>query len=224
MLEAQPSFVPELACALAQTLAMLGFGLLAAVVFGGPLGIAMFLVGDGRTLRLGWLPRTLRWTVGALRSFPFVVLLIAVAPVTKLVAGSSVGPLAAAVPLSIAAIPCFARLVERTLRAVPHGTIEAARAFGASELQVVTHVLLVEARSRLVLALTALAVTCLAWAAAAGLAGGGGIGALAVKYGVVRFDTDIMLFTVAVLAALVQMIQLGGATLAQRLDRGESPR
>jgi len=219
MLDALIDLLPDLAVALGQTLAMLGIGVAAAVLFGGPLGILLFLVGDGQSLRNRPLALLLGWTVNTIRSFPFIVLLVALLPLTRLIAGSSIGPLAASVPLSIAAVPYFARLVEQTLRDVPRGTIEAAQAMGASDLQIVTRVLLVEARSGLVLALTVVAISFLSCAAVAGAVGGGGIGALAIRYGVERFETDIMVFTVAVLVALVQVIQLTGTRCARRLDK-----
>jgi D-methionine transport system permease protein len=161
----------------------------------------------------------LGWAVNTVRSFPFIVLLVALVPFTRLLTGSSIGPLAAAVPLSVAAIPYFARLVEQTLAEVPHGVIEAAQAMGASKLQIVTRVLLVEARSGLVLALTVLAISFLSYSAVAGVVGGGGIGDLAIRYGYYRFETDVMVLTVTVLVALVAMIQLTGARLARRLDK-----
>jgi D-methionine transport system permease protein len=211
--------LPDLAVALGQTLAMLGMGVTSAVLFGGPLGILLFLVGDGQALQNRPLALLLGWTVNTIRSFPFVILLVALVPLTRLIVGSSIGPLAASVPLSVAAVPYFARLVEQTLRDVPRGVIEAAQAMGASDLQIVTRVLLVEARSGLVLALTVLAIGFLSYAAAAGVVGGGGIGDLALRYGYDRFETDIMVFTVAVLVALVQVIQLTGTRFARRLDK-----
>ncbi|MFL6634880.1 MAG: methionine ABC transporter permease [Massilia sp.] len=220
MLDSLIDLLPDLAVALGQTLTMLGIGVAAAVIFGGPLGILLFLVGAGQSLQNRPLALLLGWTVNTIRSFPFIILLVALAPLTRVVAGSSIGPVAASVPLSIVAVPYFARLVEQTLRDVPRGAIEAAQAMGASGLQIVTRVLLVEARSGLVLALTVLAISFLSYAAVAGVVGGGGIGAFAIRYGDDRFETDIMVFTVAVLVALVQVIQLTGARFARRLDKG----
>jgi D-methionine transport system permease protein len=219
MLDPLVDLLPDLAVALGQTLTMLGIGVSAAVLFGGPLGILLFLVGDGQSLQNRPLALLLGWTVNTIRSFPFIILLVALVPLTRLIVGSSIGPLAASVPLSIAAVPYFARLVEQTLRDVPRGVIEAAQAMGASELQIVTRVLLVEARSGLVLALTVLAISFLSYSAVAGVVGGGGIGDLAIRYGYYRFETDIMVFTVAVLVALVQVIQLTGTRVARRLDK-----
>lgn len=211
--------LPEMATALTQTLTMLGIGLAAAVLLGGPLGVLLFLVADGQSLQNRPLSRLLGWLVNTVRSFPFIVLLVALAPFTRAIAGTSIGPLAAAVPLSFAAVPYFARLVEQNLRAVPRGVIEAAHAMGASELQIVLRVLLLEARPGLVLALTVLAISFLSYSAVAGVVGGGGIGDLAIRYGYYRFQTDIMVVTVLILIALVQAIQFSGARLARHLDK-----
>ena len=219
MLDTLIDLLPDLATALGQTLTMLAIGLSAAVLLGGPLGIVLFLVGDGQSLQNRPLALLLGWTVNTIRSFPFIILLVALVPLTRLIVGSSIGPVAASVPLSIAAVPYFARLVEQTLREVPRGVIEAAHAMGASELQIVVRVLLVEARSGLVLALTVLAISFLSYSAVAGVVGGGGIGDLAIRYGYYRFETDIMIFTVAVLVVLVQVIQLTGTRVARRLDK-----
>ena len=213
------ALLPELSTALGQTLLMLAIGLSAAVLLGGPLGIWLFLLGPGQSLANRPVFAVVDWLVNTVRSFPFIILLVALVPVTRVIAGSSIGPVAAAVPLSFAAIPYFARLVEQNLREVPRGVIEAAHAMGASELQVIARVLLVEARSGLVLALTVLAISFLSYSAVAGVVGGGGIGDLAIRYGYYRFQTDVMVFTVAILVVLVQLIQLAGNALARRLDK-----
>ncbi|MBW8901717.1 MAG: ABC transporter permease subunit [Massilia sp.] len=211
--------LPELGNALGQTLTMLAIGVTAAIVLGGPLGILLFLAGTAPAPAQRPLARLLGWTVDTIRAFPFAVLLVALLPVTRIVAGTAIGPLAAAVPLSIAGVPWFARRVEQTLRDVPRGVVEAGRAMGGSELQVVLHVLLVEARPGLVVALAALVVSVLSYAAVTGIVGGGGIGEFVLRYGYERFDADIMVFTAALLAALVQVIQLTGARWARRVDR-----
>ncbi|NHZ40272.1 methionine ABC transporter permease [Massilia aquatica] len=213
------TLLPELWVALGQTMTMLAIGLTAAVLLGGPLGIVLFLVADGQSLQNRPLALVLGWIVNTVRSFPFIILLVALVPFTRIIAGTSIGPLAAAVPLSFAAIPYFARLVEQNLRDVPRGVIEAAHAMGASEFQIVTRVLLVEARSGLVLALTVLSISFLSYSAVAGVVGGGGIGDLAIRYGYYRFETDIMIVTVAILVVLVQIIQFTGTRIARRIDQ-----
>lgn len=213
------AILPELWLATGQTLTMLGIGLAAAIIIGGPLGVLIFLLGPGQSLANRPLYLVLNWTVNTVRSFPFIILLVALVPFTRIVAGTSIGPLAAAVPLSVAAIPYFARLVDQCLREVPRGVIEAAHAMGASELQIVWRVLVRESRSGLVLALTVLAVSFLSYSAVAGVVGGGGIGDLAIRYGYYRFQTDVMLLTVTLLVVLVQIIQFVGNHIAQRLDK-----
>jgi D-methionine transport system permease protein len=213
------AILPELWVAIGQTALMLGIGLGAAVLIGGPLGIWLFLLSPGQSLANKPLFAAVGWLVNTVRSFPFIILLVALVPFTRTLVGSSIGPLAAAVPLSFAAIPYFARLVEQNLRDVPRGVIEAAHAMGASELQIIARVLLVEARSGLVLALTVLAISFLSYSAVAGVVGGGGIGDLAIRYGYYRFQTDVMVLTVAILIVLVQLIQFGGNRLARALDK-----
>lgn len=213
------NLLPEIWVALGQTMTMLGIGLTAAVLVGGPLGVLLFLVSDGQSLQNRPLALILGWLVNTVRSFPFIILLVALVPFTRIIAGTSIGPLAAAVPLSFAAIPYFARLVEQNLREVPRGVIEAAHAMGASELQIILRVLLVEARSGLVLALTVLSISFLSYSAVAGVVGGGGIGDLAIRYGYYRFETDIMVVTVAILIILVQTIQFAGTRIAKKLDK-----
>ena len=213
------AILPELHVAIGQTLLMLGIGLSAAVLVGGPLGVWLFLLGPGQSLQNRPLFAIVDWLVSTVRSFPFIILLVALVPLTRVIVGSSIGPVAAAVPLSFAAIPYFARLVEQSLREVPRGVIEAAHAMGASELQIVLRVLLVEARSSVVLALTVLSISFLSYSAVAGVVGGGGIGDLAIRYGYYRFQTDVMVLTVAILIAMVQLIQFTGNRVARRLDK-----
>lgn len=219
MFENLISLLPELGTAALQTFTMLAIGMSAAVLIGGPLGVLLFLVGDGQSLQNRPLAVFLGWLVNTIRSFPFIILLVALVPFTRFLVGTSIGPLAAAVPLSIAAIPYFARLVEQSFREVPRGVIEAAHAMGASELQIILRVLLVEARSGLVLALTVLAISFLSYSAVAGVVGGGGIGDLAIRYGYYRFQTDVMFITVALLIALVQIIQFAGNRIARHIDK-----
>ncbi len=211
--------LPDLWIALGQTGIMLGLSLTAALLFGLPLGAALLLTAPGQALERRRLNAVLNTVVNVVRSFPFIILMIALVPFTRVVAGTTIGPVAAAVPLSIAAIPYFARLVEQSLREVPRGVVEAAQAMGATTLQIVIKVLLPEARSGLVLAFTVLAVSLLSYSAVAGVVGGGGIGDLAIRYGYYRFQTEVMVMTVAVLVVIVQLIQFGGNRFAAWLDK-----
>ena len=213
------AILPELGTSILQTLTMLAIGLSSAIVLGGPLGILLFLVDEGQSLQHRPLSVVLSWIVNTVRSFPFIILLVALVPFTRWLVGTSIGPIAASVPLSIAAIPYFARLVEKSCKDVPRGVIEAAHAMGASEWQIVWRVLLVEARAGLVLALTVLAISFLSYSAIAGVVGGGGIGDLAIRYGYYRFQTDVMVVTIALLVALVQVIQFSGNHIAHKIDK-----
>ncbi len=212
------ALLPELWVAIGQTALMLGISLTTAIVLGGPLGILLFVSAPGQSMARPGLFKILNWLINTVRSFPFIILLVALVPFTRALAGTSIGPVAAAVPLSIAAIPYFARLVEQSVREVPRGVIEAAQAMGASEFQIITRVLLLEARSGLTLGLTVLAISFLSYSAVAGVVGGGGIGDLAIRYGYYRFETDVMVVTVALLVVLVQLIQFTGNTIARRVD------
>jgi len=211
---------PEILKATGETLLMLAICLSVALVLGGALGILVFLTSRGQSLeRFRGFNLVTNGVINVVRSFPFIILLVAISPFTRVIAGTSIGPLAASVPLSIAATFYFARLIEQTLRDVPRGVIEAAEAMGASPLQIVRHVLLVEARSGLVLAITVLAVSFLSYSAVAGVVGGGGIGDLAIRYGYYRFQTDVMVITIVLLIALVQSVQFAGQWLARRVDK-----
>lgn len=211
--------LPDLWLALGQTALMLLVSLAASVLLGGPLGVLVLLTDRGQLLQRPWLFAVLNGFINVVRSFPFVILIVALVPLTRWLIGSSIGPLAAAVPLSFAAVPYFARLVEQSLREVPRGVVEAAEAMGASVPQIVFKVLLVEARSGLVLGLTVMAVSLLSYTAVAGVVGGGGIGDLAIRYGYYRFQTKVMLITVAILVVIVQAIQFTGNRIAARLDK-----
>ncbi|WP_029922153.1 methionine ABC transporter permease [Nevskia soli] len=211
--------LPDLWLALGQTALMLLVSLAASVLLGGPLGVLVLLTDRGQLLQRPWLFAVLNGFINVVRSFPFVILIVALVPLTRWLIGSSIGPLAAAVPLSFAAVPYFARLVEQSLREVPRGVVEAAEAMGASVPQIVFKVLLVEARSGLVLGLTVMAVSLLSYTAVAGVVGGGGIGDLAIRYGYYRFQTNVMLITVAILVVIVQAIQFTGNRIAARLDK-----
>lgn len=220
MLETLTELQPEILKATGETLLMLAICLTAAVVLGGALGVLVFLTSPGQSLgRFRGFNLAANGLINVVRSFPFIILLVAVSPFTRHIVGTSIGPLAASVPLSLAAIFYFARIIEQTLRDVPRGVIEAAEAMGASPLQIVTQVLLVEARSGLILAVTITAVSFLSYSAVAGVVGGGGIGDLAIRYGYYRFQTDVMALTVALLVVLVQIIQFAGNTIARRIDK-----
>ena len=154
-----------------------------------------------------------------LRSIPFIILLIVLIPFTRFVVGRSYGSTATIVPLTIAAAPYIARMVESSLKEVDAGVIEAARSMGASDFQIVTRVMLVEARTSLIVGATISLGTILGYSAMAGTVGGGGLGDIAIRYGYTRWQTDIMVVTVVLLVILLQIFQTIGLKIANRLDR-----
>ena len=157
--------------------------------------------------------------VNLMRAFPFVILMIAMIPATRAIVGSTIGPIAASLVLSVSGLFYFARLVEQNLREVPKGVIEAATAMGASPLAIVRKVLLNEARAGMVSSITVLAIGLLSYSAAAGMIGGGGLGDLAIRYGYYRYQTEVIIFIVAILVLLVILIQSIGNALARKLDK-----
>jgi D-methionine transport system permease protein len=211
--------LPDFWISLGQTFMMLGISVGSAVCFGTPLGILVFFTDRGQIFEHKVIHSVVDYVVNTVRSMPFVILLVALIPLTRWVVGTSIGPIAAAVPLSIAAIPYFARLVEQSLREVPKGVIEAAVAMGASPLEIIWKVLLNEARSSLISALTVTTISMLSYSAMAGTVGGGGIGDLAIRFGYYRFQTEVMVSTVILLILLVQIIQFIGSRLAHVLDK-----
>lgn len=203
---------------LLETLVMVGVSGGIGAAFGIPLGVVLILTDRGGILQNVPLNRALGLVVNAARSTPFIILMVAVIPFTRLVVGTSIGTLAAVVPLTIAAIPFIARLVETALREVPAGLIEAAEAMGATPLQIVTKVLLPEALPGIVAGLTITLVSLIGYSAMAGAVGGGGLGDIGIRYGYQRFLPEVMLAVVAVLIVFVQGVQSAGDRLVRRLS------
>jgi D-methionine transport system permease protein len=203
--------------ALWETAQMVGVSSLVALIAGVPLGVLLVATDRGGITPNVVLNRVVGAVVNATRSVPFIILMVAIIPLTRLIAHTSIGTTAAMVPLAIAAIPFLGRLVEAALREVPRSLIEAARAMGATPLQIVTKVLLPEARPGIVAGFTITVISLIGYSAVAGAIGAGGLGDLGVRYGYERFDTAVMIATVAVLIVLVQCIQFAGDRLARRL-------
>lgn len=153
------------------------------------------------------------------RSIPFLILLILIQPFTKFVVGKSYGTVATIVPLTIAAAPFIARMVEGSLKEVDHGVVEAALSMGAGKMTIVIKVLIAEARTSLLVGVTIALGTILGYSAMAGIVGGGGLGDIAIRYGYYRYETGIMLITVLVLVILMQVLQWLGTLLSKKLDR-----
>jgi len=190
-----------------------------ATFFGLPLGVFLATSRKGELFEAPAVNRILGVVVNATRSTPFIILVVAIIPFTRLVAGTSIGSGASIVPLTIASAPFIARLVEGAIREVDSGLVETASSFGATPLQVVLKVLIPEALPGLVLALTLAVVSLLGYSAMVGAVGGGGLGDLGIRYGYQRFMPDMMLAVVVVLIALVQTVQTAGDYLARRVNR-----
>jgi len=202
-----------------ESLFMVAVAALLATLFGLPIGIFLATSRKGELFAAPIANSILGVVVNATRSTPFIILVVAIIPFTRLVAGTSIGSGAAIVPLTIAATPFIARLVEGAIREVDSGLIETASSFGATPLQVVFKVLIPEALPGLVLALTLAVVSLLGYSAMVGAVGGGGLGDLGIRYGYQRFMPDMMLAVVIVLIALVQTVQTVGDYLARRVNR-----
>lgn len=195
-----------------------------AVIFGLPLAVFMVVAGRGGLYPLPVLPRLLGVVIDAIRAVPFIILLVLLIPFTRMVVGSALGTTAAIVPLSIAAIPYFARIAEVSLREVDHGLVDAVRAMGGTRWMVIRYVLLPESMPALVSGITVTLVTLVGASAMAGTIGAGGLGDLAIRYGYQRFNTTVMLGVVAVLIVLVTGMQALGNWLSRILRHSERAR
>ncbi|MBX6425058.1 MAG: ABC transporter permease [Variibacter sp.] len=214
-----PELFKILLMATGETLYMVAVAASLGTLLGAPLGIFLATSRRGEIFAAPVTNRIVGAIVNATRSTPFIILVVAIVPFTRLVAGTSIGTNAAIVPLTIAATPFIARIVESAIREVDPGLIEAARAMGASPAQIVRHVLLPEARPSIALGLTLAVVSLLGYSAMVGAVGGGGLGDLGIRYGYQRFMPEMMLAVVAVLIVMVQSAQTIGDTIARRLDR-----
>jgi D-methionine transport system permease protein len=202
-----------------ETLEMVGISGAISVLAGLPLALVLVATDRGGIWEQPALNHVLGGAVNAIRSIPFIILLVALIPLTRLIVGTSIGTAAAIVPLSIAATPYYARIAEVSLREVGRGLIEAARAMGASRGTIVRDVLIPEALPGLISGFTVTLVTLIGSSAIAGAVGAGGLGDLAIRYGYQRFETNVMLAVVAVLIVLVCGVQWGGDRIARLLDR-----
>lgn len=211
--------LPDLGKAFVQTLYMVGISLFAAIILGLPIGILLFVTDKGLFLENAFTKNVLGFIVNMIRSIPFIILLVTLLPLTKLIVGSTIGPTAASVSLSIAAIPFFARLVETALREIDKGVIEAAVSIGATPWMIIRDVLLPEAKPGIIQGVNITAISLVAYSAMAGTVGGGGIGDLAIRFGYYRYDNTVMFTTVIMLICLVQIIQYGGDFIAKKVDK-----
>ena len=213
------ALLEQLFDSLTDTLLMVGTASLVALLLGTGLGVVLFATTERGLWRQPAISRLLGALVNATRSTPFIILMVAIIPFTRLIAGTSIGTGAAIVPLAVAAVPFFARLVEAALREVDRGLIEAAQAMGATPRQILWKVLLPEALPSLLRGLTLTIISLIGYSAMAGAVGGGGLGDLGIRYGYQRFNPTVMLAVVAVLIVLVQLVQSLGDLAARRLQK-----
>lgn len=214
-----PAITTALWPALLETLLMVGVSAVATVLVGLPVGVVLFVTQPGGLAQ----NRAANVVLGGIvvnitRSIPYAILMLSLIPLTRLLVGTSIGPLAASVSLTIASVPFFARLVEASLREVLQGKVDAAHAMGSTRLQTVTKVLLPEALPSLVANVTTTVVALIGYSAMAGLIGGGGLGRLAYNYGYQRFQPEVMAVILVILVLLVQFVQLAGDALVRRVD------
>jgi D-methionine transport system permease protein len=205
--------------ALAETALMVGASGFLSLLLGLPLGLLLVITAPGGISQRPAFNRGLGAVINAFRSTPFIILLVALIPFTRLIVGTTIGTVAAIVPLTVAATPYFARIAEMSLREVDHGLIEALRALGATRWQIVREALVPEALPGLVSGFTVTIVTLIGASAMAGAVGAGGLGDLAIRYGYQRFETSIMVGVIVVLIVVVSLIQLAGDFIARRLNR-----
>ncbi|MEC4017075.1 methionine ABC transporter permease [Streptomyces sp. H27-D2] len=218
---------PVLNNACLDTLFMVWWATVYAVLGGLPLGILLVLTDRGNLLQNAAVNKVMSVVVNIGRSLPFIILMITLIPFTRLVVGTSVGPTAAVVPLAIGAVPFFARLVETSIREVDHGLVEAVQAMGGNTWTIVRKVLLPQSLPSIVAGLTTTVIVLIGYSAMAGTVGGGGLGNVAVTYGQQRADTRFMLITVLLLIVIVTVVQLLGGFAARRIagrgSRAEAP-
>lgn len=205
-----------------ETLYMTVVSTLFGYVFGLPMGVLLCISDKDGLKPHPVLYKILDFIANIVRSVPFLILLILLIPFTRFLLGKSYGSTATIVPLTVAAIPFIARMVESSLKEVDNGVVEAARAMGVGTMRIILRVLLVEARTSLITGATIAIGTILGYSAMAGAVGGGGLGDIAVRYGYYRYQTDIMIVTVILLIVIVQIFQSVGMLIANRLDRRKS--
>lgn len=202
-----------------ETLYMMLFSTIFSVLFGFILGIILVITDKGNICEKPKLNAVLGAIINIMRSVPFIILIIAIFPVSRFIVGTSIGPTAAIVPLSIAATPFVARVIESALKEVDWGVIEAALSLGGSTWQIIFKVMIPEAMPSIILGITLTIINILGYTAMAGAIGGGGLGDLAIRYGYQRFETDILIITIILLIIFVEIVQSIGNFLAKKCDK-----
>jgi D-methionine transport system permease protein len=218
MLQSLLSLLPELNKAFFETIYMVLISLGVAIIVGLPLGVLLFVTGKGLFLEKNSVKSIVGFIVNMVRSIPFIILLVGLIPLTNFITGTTIGPTAACVSLSVAAIPFFARIIETSLREIDKGIIEAAVAVGATPWMIIKDVLLAEAGPAIIQGITLTTISLVGYSAMAGIIGGG-IGDLAIRFGYYRYDNTVMLTTIVILICLVQFIQYSGDFISRKVDK-----
>ncbi|AXB82533.1 methionine ABC transporter permease [Megasphaera hexanoica] len=214
-----PELIKLMIQGIEETLFMVSISTLIAAIIGIPLGITLVTTSKGHILENRVINQILGTIVNIIRSIPFIILMVAIIPLTRLIAGTSIGTTAACVPLTIVAIPFLSRLVETSIRDVDFGLVEAAESMGASPLQIIRKVLLPEALPTIINNITVLIVNLIGASAMAGAIGGGGLGDIAIRYGYQRFQADVMLATIIILVIGVNLIQACGDFASRKKNK-----
>ena len=219
MLILDATMINTLTTGIIETIYMVFVSMIVTYVFGLPLGVILFVTDKGSLYPNRIVNLILGFLVNVFRSIPFLILLVLLLPFTRFVVGTTLGSTATIVPLVVSAIPFVARMVESSLKEVDAGVIEAALSMGSNWWQLITKVLLPEAKPYLAVGAVITSVTVLGYSAMAGFVGGGGLGTIAINYGYYRYDNNVMIITVAVIVIIVQLIQVLGMKLATKIDK-----
>ena len=215
----QSAMIDLLMKALGETVYMVAVSMAVATALGVPLGVLLSATGKGGILEARALNKALGAVVNAIRSIPFIILMVAIIPLTRLIVGTAIGTTAAMVPLIIAAVPFIGRQVETSLAEVPYGLVEAALSMGATPLQIIRRVLLPEAMPSIVAQLTTVIISLVGESAMAGAIGGGGLGQIAITWGYQKYKDDIIWVCVVLTVILVQLLQELGTVIVRRTDK-----
>jgi len=208
----------ELGKSLYETLIMMGISLAVSLIFGLTLGFLLYLTADRNFFKTRFLHKLVAFVINFIRSVPFIILVVFSLPLTFYLVGTKIGPIAAAVPMSISATVFLSRLIEMALKEIDKGVIEAAFSTGASSLLIIKNVLMVEAAPSIARGVTVTFISLIGFSAMAGMVGGGGIGNLAIQYGYYRYSTGVMIFTIVFLVVIVQFAQYVGDLVARKLS------
>ncbi len=215
----EPKIIEMIGMGILETLYMIFLSSAIAYIIGLPLGIILVITDKNGIHPMAVINKILGFIVNLIRSVPFIILLITILPITRILAGTTYGPTATVVPLIFGSAPFIARMVEASIKEVPEGVIEAAKAMGASTFQIIWKILIPEAMPSLITGSAIAVTTILGYSAMSGFVGGGGLGDIAIRYGYHRYQTDIMMVTVVILVIIVQIIQEVGLKIAMKKDK-----